>query len=147
MRMLSGLTRAFGRRAAFVLALAYGLCVLAPALAFAFGDPLLAMHCLTEDHHSAAAPHGDHGHGAKSHLHPGHQDGSGHQHAEHEGHDGKSPPSKCCGLACLSALPAGFSDLVSAPVRQAIVVPVRQDSVAGRGPDLRYRPPIPLLSL
>ena len=37
--MLSGFTTAFRMRAACMLALVYGLCVLAPAMAFAFGDP------------------------------------------------------------------------------------------------------------
>ena len=74
-----------------------------------------------------------------------HEGGAYHEHAKHEGGDEKSPP-KCCGIACLSALPAGSSDLVNAPVVQAILLAPRQDSVAGRGPDLRYRPPISLLS-
>jgi hypothetical protein len=145
--MLSGLTKAFRWRAACTLALLYGLCVLAPAVAFAFGDPARTFHCLTEDHHSAASLHADHHHGSKAHADHVHQDGTHHQHAKHEGGDGKTSPAKCCGFACLSALPAGFADLISAPIVHAVILPARHDSVAGRGPDLRYRPPISLLSL
>jgi hypothetical protein len=140
--MLGGFTKAFRMRAACMLALIYGLCVLTPAMAFAFGDPARAIHCLTEDHYAVATSHADHDHGGQGHMHEG---GAYHEHAKHEGGDEKSPP-KCCGIACLSALPAGSSDLVNAPVVQAILLAPRQDSVAGRGPDLRYRPPISLLS-
>jgi hypothetical protein len=143
-RMLGGFTKALRVRAACMLALIYGLCVLATAVAFALGDPVRALHCLTEDHHSVATIHADHDHGGSGHIH---EDGAYHEHANHEDGDGKAPAAKCCGLACLSALPAGFSDLVSAPVMLASVLSPRQDSAAGRGPDLRYRPPISLLSL
>src|SRR5262245_60846587 len=114
--MLSRLTKAFRWRAACALALLYGLCVLAPALAFAFGDSAWVIHCLTEDHHSAAGLHADHDHGGKAHADHVHKDGTHHQHAKHEGNDGKASTGQCCGFACLSALPAGFADLVSAPV-------------------------------
>jgi hypothetical protein len=141
--MLTRLTRAYRLRAASVLVLLYGLCVLAPAAAFAFGDGSRAAHCVTDDHHGLAAAHVHEG-AAKRHVH---QDGTTHEHAKAQDDNDKGQATNCCGLACLSALPVASADLVGAPLTRTALLSVRHDRLAGRGPNLLYRPPISLLSL
>src|SRR5262249_62378169 len=48
--MLSVLTKTFRAKAAIVVAALYALCILAPAVAFAFSDNPAVAHCLTEGH-------------------------------------------------------------------------------------------------
>jgi hypothetical protein len=129
--MLIRLTRALRSRVASMLALLYLLCVLAPVAAFAFGDGSRAAHCLTDDNHGLQSAH--------VHMHDG---GKVHVHEDGTSHDGQ-----CCGLVCLSALPASISQ-VETPVLPALVaVSANQEDVAGKIPDRLYRPPIAPLSL
>jgi hypothetical protein len=139
-------------RAAGTLALLYTLCVLAPAAAFAFGDGSRAAHCVTDDHHGLRTVHAHeqavparavHQHDDGT-LHV-HDDGTSHEHSKAP--DGTSPDTQCCGLVCLSALPASVAD-VATPVLTAMPVnSVRQDDVAGKPPDRLFRPPIASPSL
>ncbi len=72
-------------------------------------------------------------------------DGTSHEHSKAP--DGKSSDGQCCGLVCLSALPASISQ-VEPPVLPALVaVSANQEDVAGNPPDRLYRPPISPLSL
>jgi hypothetical protein len=114
------------------------LCVLMPALSFAFADGALAAPCLTDpDHgrgimraHEMATGTVRHVHEASPHDHLHHADG-GHHHdmgmASHSSatasadtqsspppaHDGnKAPGAQCCGMVCISALPASVTDFV-----------------------------------
>jgi hypothetical protein len=150
--MLIGLTRAARFRVASAVALLYLLCVLAPAAAFAFGDGSRAANCLTDNNRGlrSAQVHGHDGHEHDRHKHDGgtlhvHEDGTSHEHSKAPG--GKSSDGQCCGLACLSALPASLSE-VEAPALPAMVAgSVDEESIAGNPPDRLYRPPISLLSL
>lgn len=148
--MLSRLTKAKRLRAAIVLALFYALCSVAPAAAFAFGDGTRVAHCLTGDD--------DHGlHGAQPHEHAAasthtHADGTSHDHgkkadAGKPDENGKTSDGKCCGLICVSALPASFTNgnLPDLP-RVASVAPVERYAT-GQPPGRLDRPPNTLLPL
>ena len=145
--MLIRLTRAVRRRTASIVALLYMLCVLAPAAAFAFGDGTRAAHCLTDDNHGLQPVHvhehdgHEHG-GGKAHIH---DDGTSHEHSPAPA--GKSSDAQCCGLVCLSALPASVLE-VQAPVLPAMTAAsANQADVTGRTPERLYRAPISPLSL
>lgn len=148
--MLSRLNKVRRWRAALLLALFYALCSVAPAASFAFGDGTRAAHCLTGDD--------DHGlHGAQPHEHPAaathtHADGTSHDHgrkadAGKSDENGKSPDGKCCGLICVSALPASLANgnLPDLP-RAATIAPVERYA-AGQPPGRLDRPPNTQLSL
>lgn len=140
--MLIQLTRALKWRAAGLLVVLYALCVLAPAAAFAFGDSARAAHCLIDDHHGLAKVALQHDHVSKVHAHP---DAGSHDHADAQHDDANS--SNCCGLVCLSALPAASTDLISDRVSRKTLTSLLQEGVTGLGADLLYRPPISLSSL
>ena len=148
--MLIRLTRAARLRAASTLAALYVLCVLAPAAAFAFGDGSRAAHCLTDDNHGLQSVH-VHEHGT-THVHG---DGTSHQHSkapdgkssDENRSDGKSSGSQCCGLVCLSALPASVSDVVTPILPAMMANSAIQEDIAGKPPERLYRPPISPLSL
>ena len=150
--MLIRLTKAMRWRAASTLALAYLLCMLAPAAAFAFGDGSRAAHCLTDNNHGLQSVHvhehtvhehdgHDHG-GGKPHVH---EDGTSHDHSKAP--DGKSSGGQCCGLACLSALPASISEIETPALPAMLAASANQRDVAGKAPDRLYRPPIAPLSI
>jgi hypothetical protein len=134
---------------AVTFAVAYLLCVLAPPVALAFVDGSSAFHCLTTQHQRSSA----HMHDATTQV------GSVVAHSHDVPHHDTSPGTSqsdshsldaavnCCGLFCVSAMPAG-----PAPefVRIALVVPAVAAvnyGIAGRGPDRIDRPPIALLPL
>jgi hypothetical protein len=163
--MLMRLTRAGRMRAGKFLALVYALCVLAPALSFAFADGALAAPCLTDDDHSLGIMHV---HNANSVRHV-HEDGRVHDHSDrslagqhvdvaaaphsnvtaaiqvpsppaHDDH--KAPGARCCGMVCISALPATPTEFVSPSVPISRCAPETYRSVEGRAPPTLYRPPI-----
>jgi hypothetical protein len=107
----------------------------------ALGDPAHAAHCLTEDHHGIAQGHDHAGAAGQAHVH---HDGTSHKHPAADHSDGKAA-SECCGVFCLTALPALLADLVSGPVFTSLLFAMAPPDRAGRGPDLLYRPPITLL--
>jgi hypothetical protein len=73
---MSALTKTLRVKAAIVLAVLYVLCILSPAVAFAFSDNPAIAHCLTEDHVGVHDHGAKHEHGGKLHVHA---DGSAHQ--------------------------------------------------------------------
>jgi hypothetical protein len=137
--MLIWLAKSVRFCAAGVLAVIYTLCVLAPAAAFAFGDGSRAAHCLTDNNHGLTKVHVHKDDVAKSHIH---KDGTAHQHSKAPDGNGKPSDSQCCGLGCLSALPADKGQVYAPSLQPAIMVPVQQEDVAGNSPDRLYRPPI-----
>jgi hypothetical protein len=145
--MLIRLTRAARFRVASTLAFLYLLCVLAPAAAFAFGDGSRAAHCLTDDNHGLRPVHvhEHNGHENDGHKHDGggvhvHEDGTSHEHSKAPA--GKSTDGQCCGLACLSALPAAISEVEAPALPAMVAVSADQEGIAGNPPDRLYRPPI-----
>jgi hypothetical protein len=142
---------------AITFACAYLMCVLAPPVALAFADGAAALQCLSGNHHHKAAmaqpdavePHHHHGDG-HSHAGAAHHHATQHHHeagydAGHDGSDGNAAPASCCGLFCVSAMPADRVPVV-VPVRGALTSIVASDEAfAGRGPVRIDRPPNLLL--
>jgi hypothetical protein len=128
----------------------YLVCVLVPAAAFAFGDGSQTAHCLTEAGLSAHVHGKGAGASAPAHAVPhSHVEGTpadSHDPGDHSHDDGIAAESKCCGLFCVTSLPAGVIAVSpdAAPASKA-VFPVGQEKV-GSGPDRLYRPPITSLS-
>jgi hypothetical protein len=132
--------KAYRSRAARLLVALYALCVLAPAGALAFGDAAYAAHCLTHEHHGAGHVHDPADVAGQVHVH---DDGTSHEHSTTDDPTGKAA-AECCGLFCLTALPAPMADLASLPSFAGALAAAADDR-AGRGPDILYRPPISLL--
>lgn len=163
--MFVRLSRITRWRMARLLAVFYALCVLAPAAAFAFGDGANAAHCLTEaNHHGVQAVQvlapvhaQDHAQGhAQEHADQMHRHGDGAMHLHQQqaavDHDTKSDhgtrksvDAQCCGLICLTALPATDLTVGIPAVMRAPVVLSRPDEIAGQSPARLDRPPNPSL--
>lgn len=164
--MLMQLTRVMRVKAARILVALYAFCLVAP-VGFAFADSALAdsalAHCLTSP---AQVQHVGHAHGEAAHVHQG-MTHAGHDHQapvtiesagaesadamnDHGGmthSGGKSTAPACCGVMCVSALPASLFELTPRAVIHASVVASSDAGISGEAPDLLYRPPIVLLSM
>ena len=159
--MLKRLSRATRIKAARVLVALYALCVVMPVAGFAFGDSAMVLHCLTDVSPVAVqTQHSAHQHDAAAHQgHAGH--GHGHDHsatatamaddagtnADHTGMKGHASAPACCGVMCVSALPASLFELTPRTMLHASVVASSDAGISGEAPDLLYRPPIVLLSM
>jgi hypothetical protein len=157
---LSGATRL---RAGWLLALAYLLCLLAPATAFAFGDGRIAAHCLFDDlpiggplqardvnlgvvhqHltqavHEHAAPH-DHAahHAQATELAVIKTNQPSPAHGDHHA----TPGAQCCGILCISALPAVIAEVVTPHPPVTFCAAESSRDLADNPPPRHYRPPI-----
>jgi len=158
--MIIGLTRTRRLRAGWFVALIYLLCVLAPTLSFALPGSRAVTPCLTEATHVSGIVH-VHTNAPIQHVHV---DGRVHDHANVQSHaisdsdqrsnsvalNGKSVPAKaphshdgqCCGLTCVTALPATLTDIVkpSGPIALCEILGYRK--VSDNAPPRLYRPPI-----
>ena len=156
--MLSRLTRTRRTTAGRLLALTYVFGVLASAMSFAFADGARAAPCPTENEHGIGIVH-VHEHGAVAqHVH---EDGRSHDHSslavasapddvaaaavdpdslplDHH----KSSGGECCGMACVSALPATMTEVVRPTAPRSICLPTEYRAVADNAPPQLYRPPI-----
>jgi hypothetical protein len=135
------------RSAGFFAAL-YLICVLAPSAVFAFGDASQTAHCLTDTALSAHVHMKSDGAASHSHAHgtPAHAHGTT---ADHDDGDNGAKPShaNCCGLFCLSSLPAGFLAIEPGAAPASVAIFAIAQEMAGSGPDRLYRPPIISLSI
>jgi len=157
--MLVRLTRAKRLRAVRLVVLIYALCILAPTLSFALPGSQAVSPCLTDASHTPGMIH-VHAEAAVAHMHA---DGTMHDHAAAHSHAGpsrdaaaikadvspKQTPAKghasvadCCGLMCLTALPATLVEIVTPCVPTAAQAIEIYRDVADNGPSLPYRPPI-----
>jgi hypothetical protein len=134
--MLNLLSRGTRWRAALLLAITYALTVLSPAIAKAFAPaPIEVSHHLG----LRSAHNHDDGH------HHAHDHAAQHEHGHHGDGDKSKPASvdlQCCGLACISALPAAFVDICLPAALVSVRLSFAPDEAAGRSPPERYRPPI-----
>lgn len=151
------LTRIMRVKAARILVALYALCLVTPIAGFAFADSALA-HCLTSptqvqhtEHVFSEAAHVHHG---MTHANHDHQTSANAESADamndhagmtHSG--GKSTTPACCGVMCVSALPATLFELTPRTMTHASVVASSDAGISGEAPDLLYRPPIILLSI
>jgi hypothetical protein len=156
-QVLRRLTRTSRVRMTIAVAIAYLLCVLAPPAVLASIDSTALRHCLTGGHHHKAAMRVDahvhdrhaatHSHSPVAHDHAHHHAAAadhhaGATHADSLGEgDGKSADTGCCGLFCVSAMPAGpMADVVATPGALAAAI-AAEPGIAGRGPGRIDRPP------
>ena len=155
--MIVGLTRKRRVGAGWFVALIYLLCVLAPPLSFALPGSRAITPCLTE----AAHPGVVHVRNEMPTAHI-HRDGHVHDHANVHSHassgdqdssmaqNGKSAPEKaphshdgqCCGLTCVTALPATLTDIVKPDAPTALCEIEGSRKVTDNAPPRLYRPPI-----
>ena len=155
--MIVGLTRKRRVGAGRFVALIYLLCVLAPTLSFALPGSRAVTRCLTE----AAHPGVVHVRNEMPTAHI-HRDGDVHDHANVHSHassgdqdrsmalNGKSVPERaphssdgqCCGLTCVTALPATLIDIVKPSAPTALCEVEGHRKVSDSAPARHYRPPI-----
>ena len=158
--MFVGLTRTKRRRRGWIVALAYLFCVLAPTLSFALPGSHAIAYCLTDDDHTPGLAH-VHSEGIAQHVH---KDGQIHDHSGVQTHaraasdhqaklvslsDGSGPAKaphhsdrKCCGLMCVTALPAAEVNVATPLLPKAIRVSENFRKLRDDAPPQRYRPPI-----
>jgi hypothetical protein len=158
--MFVRLTRARRLRAGRLVALVYMLCVLAPTLSFALPGSHAVSPCLTDADHVPGMMH-VHAEAPPAHLRTdGHLPDPALAHSHASSLDGvalikasaipEQTPSKgshssdgqCCGLMCLSALPAALVEIVTPSVPTASPEVEGYLEVADNGPSRLYRPPI-----
>ena len=158
--MLVSLTRTYRLKAGWIVALAYLLCVLAPTISYALPGEHSLAPCLADDNHvPGIVP--VHSEMTTKHVH---KDGQVNEHSAthaHAGSDGnhhqvsmamdskpaseKGPHSsdgQCCGLMCVSALPASLIDIVTPSMPMAVREAERFLEVTDNPPSRLYRPPI-----
>jgi hypothetical protein len=139
------LTRARRWKAGWLLAFVYLLCVLAPTISFALPGSHAVAPCLTDARHVPGMVH-MHDHGA---AHP-HANSNGDQRSMSVVLNGKLAPQKaphssnpqCCGLMCVTALPATLVDIVKPSAPTAICEVKGYRKVTDNAPTRLYRPPI-----
>jgi hypothetical protein len=158
--MFVRLTRMKRARAGWFVTLSYLLCVLAPTISYALPGAHAIAPCLTDENHVPGMVH-VHNEMPTQHLHKDghvHDHSAGHSHANSDGDhrsmlmalNDKSVPEKaphssgaqCCGLMCVTALPATLIDIVkpSAPTALCDIESYRK--VTDNAPPRLYRPPI-----
>jgi hypothetical protein len=158
--MLLRLTRTKRLRAGWIVTLAYLLCVLAPTISYALPGTHAPAPCLTDDDHVPGMVH-VHNEMPTKHVHTDgqvHEHAAAHSHASPDGDhrsvsvamDGKSDSQKaphstdgqCCGLMCVTALPATLVDIVTPSAPTAVCEAERYREVTDNAPSRLYRPPI-----
>jgi hypothetical protein len=128
------------RRAGFLLALGYLICVIGPPLALTLADSARAAHCLTDEHHAVAPVHV-------------HADGSSHSHGtpapaqSQNDHDETKTSATCCGLFCLNAAVADAEVTFGVVPRADMLLPTLAPALGGIGPFRIDRPPNSLLPI
>lgn len=165
-----GLTRTARARAGWCLALLYLTCVLLPGLSLTLAaDPARAAPCIeqviaTPTYHAEAAHVAGHEHAGLGHTAPG--DGPGHAAAPGGDHhhgaisamatdvavaagSGDRPsshhhtsPGPCCAMMCLSALPAAPAELALPAAVTSRRTPDIARSLSDAAPSRRDRPPM-----
>jgi hypothetical protein len=158
--MLVRLTRAKRLRAGWIVTLAYLLCVLAPTISYALPGTHAPAPCLTDDDHVPGMVH-VHNEMPTKHVYKNgqvHEHAAAHSHASPDGDhhlvsmamEGKSDPQKaphstdgqCCGLMCVTALPATLIDIVTPSAPMAVCEAEGYLKVTDNTPSRLYRPPI-----
>jgi hypothetical protein len=157
--MLVRLSRSKRLRAGWLVALIYLLCVLAPTISFALPGSRAVSPCLTDASRVAGVIH-VHNEVPAQHVHKdGHmRDHSGAYSHASSGDDysistalnSRSVPEKaphssdgqCCGLMCITALPATLIDIVKPSAPTALCEIEGYRKVTDNAPPRLYRPPI-----
>jgi hypothetical protein len=137
--MFPRLTRSNRIRLGWLVALAYLVCVVAPAAALAFGTgpaPCFSDELIPEGLVHVHADGAMHDHGA---MHAHHADAGdaipGHS------HDGKASTGPCCAMLCLSAIPADLPAITKPLPPTSVVIAETYRRLASKTSPLPYRPP------
>jgi hypothetical protein len=147
-------------RAGWFVALIYLLCVLAPTLSFALPGSQAVAPCLIDAGHVLGILH-VHTELPTQYVHTdsrGHDHVGGHSHAISDDArgsvsmvlDSKPVPEKaphssdgqCCGLTCVTALPATLVDVVKPSAPTSVCDSENYRGAADSAPPRHYRPPI-----
>ena len=158
--MLTNLTRLKRLRAGWLVALIYLLCVLAPTISYALPGEHAVAPCLTDENHVPGMVH-VHNEMPTQHVHKDghvHDHSGGHSHMSSDGDHrwasvalnaksipGKAPHSsdgECCGLMCVTALPATLIDIAKPSAPTALCVVEGYGKVTDNASPRLYRPPI-----
>ncbi len=158
--MFVRLTRMERVRAGWFVTLIYLLCVLAPTISYALPGAHAIAPCLTDENHVPGVVH-VHNEMPRQHVHKdghAHDHSGGHSHANSDGDhrsmsmalNDKSVPEKaphssdaqCCGLMCVTALPATLIDIVKPSAPTALCEIEGYRKVTDNAPPRHYRPPI-----
>jgi len=158
--MLTILTRLERVKAGWIVALVYLLCVLAPTISYALPGKHAVAPCLADENHVPGIVH-VHNEMPTQHVHKAghaHDHSGAHSHASTDGDhrsasmalSDKSVPEKaphssdgqCCGLMCVTALPATVIDIVKPSVPTALCEVEGDRKVTDNAPPRLYRPPI-----
>lgn len=156
--MFVRLTRMKRVRAGWFVTLSYLLCVLAPTISFALPGSQAVAPCLID---ATQVPGLTQTGVPTLHVHndsQGHHHSGGHSHANSDGAhrsismtlNTKSVPEKaphssdgqCCGLMCVTALPATLVDMVKPSAPTALFEIEGYRKVTDNVPPTLYRPPI-----
>src|SRR5712664_3067881 len=154
--MIIGLTRTRRVGAGWFVALTYLLCVLAPTLSFALPGSRAVTPCLTEAAHGPGIVHLDTDTLVQHIRVDGHVHDHASVHSQASSGDlnrsmmAKSVPEKaphssngqCCGLTCVTALPAKLIDIVKPSAPTALCEVEGYRKVTDNAPPRLYRPPI-----
>jgi hypothetical protein len=155
--MFVGLTRTKRLKAGWIVALAYLFCVLVPTLSVALPGSQAIAHCLTDNDHMLGLVH-VHSESIAQHVH---NEGQAHDHAQTGGHvagdrhaksvamsEGSSPEKiphspngKCCGLMCVTALPAAEADIAKPLLPKTVRISENHRKLTDDAPTRLYRPP------
>ncbi len=158
--MMIGLTRTRRLKAGWLVALSYLLCVLAPTISYALPGAHAIAPCLSDPNHVPGMVR-VHNETPAQHVHKDghpHDHSGGHSHANTDGDDRtkpmalgtKSVPEKaphssdgqCCGLMCITALPATLVDILKPIAPTALCDIEGSRKVTDNAPPRLYRPPI-----
>ena len=124
--MLTKLTTGLRFRFAIILATLAGLCFVMPPVALAFGHGENTAHCLT---------HGDM-------VDHGFAKGSSVDRHTHHSIPADTHQKACCGLFCLSALPAEIGEVVDGIVIGSALSPAPEPHLVSQSPKRPDKPPI-----
>lgn len=149
--MMKRLTSGMRWRAAWLLSFIYLLATLAPAAANAFAaSPMTLSHHsgmqAMAAHHQQMSVYADAQAEKAAHHH--HGQAEAHDHGLASGHDHAAPAKgdakdlQCCGLACVSALPAHVLSMQAPDVPKSEPLALNVSEVESRAPARLYRPPI-----
>jgi hypothetical protein len=158
--MFVRMTRTKRLRAGRFVALIYLLCVLAPTISFALPGSQALAPCLIDATHPPGMIR-EHTELPTQHVHNDsrwHDHSGGHSHAISDDAggsvsmvlDGKQVPEKaphssdgqCCGLTCVTALPATLVDILQPSAPISVCDPGNYRNAADNAPPRHYRPPI-----
>lgn len=149
--MLVRFTTKQRRKAGWIAALVYVLCILAPTLSYALPGHHAVVDCMTIEGVAAGAMH-MHSTGEPAHDHasaPAMNDGDDASAMLASSSDEQAPTKKsphlsgqCCALMCLTVLPAPIVEVAAPSVPTLIRVATSYSAPADNAPVVHYRPPI-----